>query len=172
MANNKRIFICVVVITLGLWGTLQLFRISSPNTDEIYKMVSRLYGRSLEDINGIIKKTGIAARQPEGLYRWELQDRYGNVSMIQCFFEEESCVFSGYFEFYDDKALSSNRYDDFLRDLTEKFGHFVRDEQEFPAWFRGERKIGVAQILFRELGKTSVLIAVQKKGFLYPSKQK
>lgn len=169
--SRRKILLFLFAGVVVLWGIFQLFSPSGPNAEIIYGMVNRLYACSLEDVKKIMGSHG--EKSSSGLYSWDFDSRgkyFFSDNSIECVFEENKCVAVFYMESFYGKKKADKRYQALLKGLSKKLGAPVRDKKGFLVWDRGEKKIGVIQVVLPGTEMVEVGVVISKKDFVWSRK--
>ena len=166
--SGRKILLFLFVGVMALWGISQMFSPSGPNAESIYKMVTRLYFRSIDDVNKIMGKPGDKLKVPKEGYAWLFDSGDNNFfhkNSIVCVFKDGYCMALSYSEIYESKKQAAKRYDEILKGLSKKLGSAVRDDRGFLSWFMEEKKLGIMQLFFHDKKVTGVFVVIKKKDF-------
>ena len=163
--SRKKIFMCIVLIIIILYGVLQIFVPLGPNADEIYRMVSKLYGVSFDYVNKVMGEPSriIPGQHPRYIWTIKSIEHSSSGSFIECLFQQECCVAVLYVEVHYSSNDISKRYARLLSDFTKKFGKNIISSQNNSNWFQGNKELSLRQRFPKNRNDSALYFIIKNK---------
>lgn len=150
-------FMTGLLFVLG-WKVFSLPK--APSVDEIYRKINRFYGLSETEVNAVMgEPEGVERMGADPMYFWNIFPDNSSYRFY-CMYHHDRCMASMYLEMHKGTKHYEVRYNEILQALTEKFGTSVRDSRGIASWYKGDQKLGINHMFFkdRELGVVSIVL--------------